>query len=62
MLKNIKNGYAYFSTAEENNGFVIQLYINLETGDWIITGIDNDLKACNILRGVDWQFLKIVPM
>lgn len=62
MKKNFKDGFAYFSTATENNGFIIQLYINMQNGDWRIVGIDDKMHACNMLQGIEWQFLKIRSM
>lgn len=62
MLKNLKSGYAYFATAIENNGFVIQLYINTRDGEWRVVGIDHRMHACNILQGQQWTFLKIRSM
>lgn len=59
MKQNMIDGYAYFATATENNGFVIQLFMNLRNGDWRIVGIDGNMRACNMLKGIDWNFLKI---
>lgn len=62
MKKNLLDGYAYFATATENTGFVIQLYINIHNGDWRIVGIDNNLNACNMLQGIEFEFFKVVSM
>ncbi len=62
MRKNMSDGFAYLATATEAHGAVIQLYINLKNGRWRILGIDNKDRACNILSGIEFTFLKTVSM
>lgn len=62
MSKNMKDGYAYFAVGKENNGIVIALFINMNNGDFRIMGVDNSLKACNMIAGQEWEFFKIVHM
>lgn len=55
VKKLLEFGCAYAATAIEDHGFVTQLFVNMHTGDWIITGIDKDMKACILMRGVDFE-------
>lgn len=59
MLLTLQQGFAYLATAEEANGIVVQLYIELNNGDWRVIGIDNDMKSCILLNGHNWQFLVV---
>jgi len=59
---NMNNGYAFFATAEENNGIAVILWINLNNGDWLISGIDNNHHACNMLAGADFRMIRVRSM
>lgn len=62
MKKNFTDGFAYAATAVENNGYVVQLYLNISNLDWRIIGIDSKGNACIMLSGADFTAIKIVKM
>lgn len=56
FLKALQNGFAYTATAAERSGFAASLFINVRTGQWLIIGVDDDLNACTLMQGQDWQW------
>jgi hypothetical protein len=55
----LQQGFAYVATAEESHGAAVQLFINVRTLSWQLIGIDSDLRACVLLEGPAWHFLKV---
>jgi hypothetical protein len=47
--------YAYLATAITDSNIVLNFYTRADSG-WLILGIDNDLNACILAQGYDWQF------
>lgn len=56
MAASMRAGYGYLATAISDRGFVTQFYLDMNTGRWLMLGVDNDLKACVLLNGTDWRF------
>ena len=50
-----KGGYAWVSTAVTDQRYVIQLFINLRTDEWLIIMVDNDMHACIVVNGDNWM-------
>ena len=57
MLKNMlaERQLAYLATSITNQGNVLMYFVNRQ-GEWVMIGVDNDLKACILLEGQDWTF------
>ncbi len=49
-------GRGWLATAIAEPGMVLQFYLNIETGDFSIIGVDGELNACKLINGHDWQF------
>lgn len=47
--------FAYLATAITQGNVVLNFYTRAD-GTWIILVIDNDLNACVLIDGYDWQF------
>lgn len=50
------NGFSFVSTAEAYNGLVTQLFVNVNTCEWVLLGIDSDLHVCQLLIGSGFRF------
>lgn len=53
------SGYAYLATATASNGLTVQFFINMKNGDWILLGIDSDMRTCQLVHGKEWQFAMV---
>lgn len=59
VLKNFAEGYAFTATAITDRGLVIQLFINLNTGEFRFIGVDDDGNSCVTLAGYEWAFVLV---
>jgi len=49
-------GRGFLAVAAERSGFSIMLFLDQNTGRFAMLGIDEDLNACEILKGDSWQW------
>ena len=49
-------GYAYMAVSTTEQNIVLQTFVNVNTGAWVIIAIDND-NACILMRGETMQFV-----
>ena len=56
IKENLQNGYAFLSVAITQEVLVVEFFINLKTGEWRMIGVDEDLNACTLMTGTEWQF------
>lgn len=47
---------AYLSTSTDSKGNVFMFFVNPRNGNWLQLGVTEDLKACIIFEGTDWEF------
>lgn len=56
FLAALSNGYAYLATGAERSGFALNLFLNVNTGQWLVIGVDDNLNACTLMQGQDWRW------
>ena len=56
MKAALSQGFSFMATAIAHNGAVVQFFINVRTGDFIMIGIDDNDSACALMTGYDWAF------
>ena len=56
IRENMQDGYAFLSVAVTQQTLVVEFFINMNTGEWRMIGVDEDLNACTLMTGTDWQF------
>ena len=49
-------GRGFLAVAAERSGFSIMLFLDQNTGSFAVLGIDENLNACEILKGDSWQW------
>jgi hypothetical protein len=59
--ESIKDGYAFMASAIDTRGITLMFMLRMEDARFRVIGVDNDLNACTMLEGVQWQFELIQP-
>lgn len=49
-------GFGLLSTATTAQMYVIQVFVNDKTRDWVMIGIDNDMNTCLLAQGSNWIY------
>lgn len=47
----------FLGTAIDDHANVYMFFLNMQTGEWAVLGIKENLTACVLLEGTDWQFI-----